>query len=65
MRSRPTLWTVLGVIVAVVLAWLLVDALLHVVWFVARLLIVGVVAVLVFFALRGLLAGGRRDDPAE
>jgi hypothetical protein len=63
MRSRPTLWSIVGVIVAVVIAWFLVDALLHLVWFVGKLIIVAVVAVLVYLALRGVL-GRRGDDPA-
>ena len=39
-------------IVAVVVAWFLVDGLLHLIWLVARLGIVLVVAIIVFFALR-------------
>lgn len=50
-----TVWTVLGVVVAVVIAWFLVDALLHVAWFVARLAMVAVVAAIVFVVLRLLL----------
>ena len=54
------IWTVLGVIVAVVLAWFLVDGLFRLIWIIGKLLIVAVVAVLVFFALRGVLV--RRDS---
>jgi hypothetical protein len=51
-----TIWTVLGVVVAVVIAWFLVSALLSLVWFIAKLLIVLVVAVIVFFALRAVFS---------
>lgn len=46
---------VLGVVVAVIIAWWLVSVVFSIVWFVAKLIIVAVVAVLVYFALRGLL----------
>ncbi len=52
-------WTVIGVIVAVVIAWWLVDVLFHLAWMVARLSIVAVVAVVVFFFIRALVA--KRD----
>ncbi|RWR16968.1 hypothetical protein D8Y23_12395 [Microbacterium enclense] len=54
-----TLWTVLGVIAAVVIAWLLVNVLLWFITFVFRLVLVAVVALVVFFILRAVLA--RRD----
>ncbi|MCT2085421.1 hypothetical protein M3D75_04755 [Microbacterium enclense] len=54
-----TLWTVLGVIAAVVIAWLLVNVLLWFITFVFRLVLVAVVALVVFFVLRAVLA--RRD----
>ena len=49
-----TVWTILGVIAAVVIAWFLVNALLTLIWFVVKLVIVLVVAVIVFFALRAV-----------
>ena len=58
MRS---LWPIVGGIIAVVIAWWLVTVLFSLVWFIAKLIIVAVVAVLVYFALRGLLAGGSRE----
>lgn len=56
------LWTVLGVIVAVVIAWVLVDALFSILWFIGKLAIVAVVAVIVFFVLRNLVS--RRGERA-
>ena len=53
MRS---VWPILGGIVAIVIAWWLVSVLFSLIWFIAKLIIVAVVAVLVYFALRGLLA---------
>ena len=54
MMSR-TLWIVLGVIASVVIAWFLVDLVFSVVWFIVKLAIVAVVAVVVFFPLRAWL----------
>lgn len=58
-----TLWIVLGVIVSVAIAWFVVDLVFSVVWFVVKLAIVAVVAVVVFFALRSWL--GRSRDRRE
>jgi hypothetical protein len=55
-----TLWIVLGVIASVVIAWILVDLVFSLVWFIVKLAIVAVVAVAVFFALRAWL--GRMGD---
>jgi putative flippase GtrA len=54
-----TVWTVIGVIVAVIVAWFLVDVLFSLLWFIAKLAIVAVVAIIVFFVLRNLV---RRSD---
>jgi hypothetical protein len=59
-RMSRTVWTVLGVVVAVIIAWFLVDVLFSLLWFIGKLLIVAVVAVIVFFVLRALV--GRSDD---
>jgi predicted membrane protein len=61
-----TVWTVIGVIVAVIVAWFLVDVLFSLLWFIAKLAIVAVVAVvaiIVFFVLRNLVR--RSDDHAS
>jgi hypothetical protein len=60
MATRNLIVTVIGVIVAIAIAWFLVDVVFHLIWFLAKLIIVAVVAGLVFFALRGLFAKG--DD---
>lgn len=52
----------LGVVVAVVIAWWLVSVLFSVIWFIAKLLIVAVVAVLVYFALRGVFSGSTKSS---
>lgn len=54
------IWTILGVILAVVIAWWIVSALFSVLAFVFKLGIVAVVAVVVFLVLRGIFSG--RDD---
>ncbi|MET0735302.1 MAG: hypothetical protein ABWY55_06635 [Microbacterium sp.] len=57
--NKGTVWTVVGVIVAVIIAWVLVDVLFSLLWFIGKLLIVAVVALLVFLVLRG--AFSRRE----
>ncbi len=47
--------TILGVIAAIVIAWFLVDFTLHFIYFVFRLVLVAIVAVVVFLVLRFLL----------
>lgn len=56
--NKSTVWTVVGVVAAVVIAWFLVGWLFSVMWFIARLAVVAVVAVVVFFLLRMLFARG-------
>jgi hypothetical protein len=58
MGTRNLIITVLGVIVAIAIAWFLVDVVFHLLFFAVKLIVVGVVALLVFFALRGLFARG-------
>ena len=50
-----TVWTVLGVVVAVVIAWFVVDVALRVLAFGFRLALVAGVAAIVFVVLRMLL----------
>lgn len=56
---KGTIWTILGVVVAVIIAWIVVDIALKVVFFFGKVLIVAVVALIVFFVLRSLFS--RRD----
>jgi hypothetical protein len=55
-----SLWIVLGVIASVVIAWFVVDVVFSVLWFIVKLVVVAVVAVVVFFVLRAWL--GRASD---
>jgi len=54
--TKNTIWTILGVIVAVVIAWWLVGVLFSVLWFIAKLAIVAVVALVVFLVLRSVFS---------
>ena len=58
--NKSTVWTIVGVIVAVVIAWFLVDIVFSLLWFIGKVVVVAVVAVIVFFVLRMLFARG--DD---
>ncbi len=59
--TKNTVWTVLGVIVAVVIAWWLVNVLFTVLAVAIKLVVVAVVAVLVFIAIRMLVGRAGRD----
>ncbi|MFJ2544178.1 hypothetical protein [Microbacterium sp. NPDC087589] len=54
--NKNSLWTIVGVVLAVVIAWWIVSALFSILWFIAKLAIVAVVAVVVFLVLRGLFS---------
>ncbi|MGN7188487.1 hypothetical protein [Microbacterium enclense] len=56
---KSTLWTIVGVVVAVIIAWVLVNVLFSLIAFAFRLAAVAVVALIVFFILRAVFA--RRD----
>ena len=58
--NKSTIWTVLGGILAIIIAWWLVNVLFSVLAFVFKLLVVAVVAVIVFFVIRSLFSS-RRD----
>ena len=60
-----TVWTVIGVVVAVIIAWFLVDVLFSLLWFIGKLAIVAVVAVIVFLVLRSVLGRPRSQDSIE
>jgi hypothetical protein len=54
--NKNSLWTVIGVVLAVVIAWWIVSALFSILWFIAKLAIVLVVAGVVFLVLRGIFS---------
>ncbi|OCG76229.1 hypothetical protein [Microbacterium sediminis] len=56
--NKSSLWTWIGVIVAVVIAWFVIELLFHVMFFVAKLAAVAVVAVIVYFVLHLLFSRG-------
>ncbi|MGW9113820.1 hypothetical protein [Microbacterium sp. NPDC055683] len=57
--TKNSVWTIIGVIAAVVIAWWIVNVIFSVLWFIAKLGVVAVVAVIVFFVLRSLFRGDR------
>ncbi len=59
--NKGTIWTIVGVIAAVVIAWFLVNVLFSVLAFFFKLLVVAVVAVIVFIVLRMLFARSDTD----
>jgi len=59
--NKGTLWTIVGVILAIVIAWFIVNTLFSIIAFLVRVIIVGVVAILVFLALRGVFARSSKE----
>lgn len=57
--TKSTIWTIVGVVVSVLIAWWLVSALFSVLWFIAKLAVVAVVALIVFGVIRALVAKSR------
>ena len=55
-----TAWAVICAILAVIIAWIIVDVAFSLLWLSGKLVIVAVVAVVVFFVLRSLI--GRRSS---
>ncbi|WP_314453381.1 hypothetical protein [uncultured Microbacterium sp.] len=53
---KSTLWTIVGVVVAVIIAWVLVNILFSLIAFAFRLIAVATVALIVFFVLRAVFA---------
>lgn len=50
-------WTIVGVVAAVIIAWFVVDFALHAIYLIFRLVLVAIVAVIVYLALQFLLRG--------
>jgi len=61
MKTSSGIWTVIGVIAAIVIAWWLVNLLFGLMWFIAKLAVVLVVAAVVFFALRAMFSRSSAD----
>lgn len=57
--NMRTVWTVLGVIGAIVIAWIIVDVAFRLLWFVGKLAIVAVVALIVYALLRAAFSRSR------
>ncbi|MGB4134960.1 MAG: hypothetical protein WA971_00225 [Microbacterium sp.] len=57
--TKSTIWTVVGVIASILIAWWLVNALFSVLWFIAKLGLVALVAVAVYAGIRSLAARPR------
>ena len=58
--NKSTVWTVVGVIAAIAIAWFLVNVVFSLLWFIGKIIIVGIVAVIVFIILRAVFS--RSDD---
>lgn len=58
--NKNTIWTILGVIVAIVIAFWLVNVLFSVIFWLFKLIIVAVVALVVYGAMRAFFATRKR-----
>lgn len=54
--KMSTVWSVVGAVLAVVIAWWLVQIVFSLVWFIAKLAIVAVVAVVVYLLIKQLFS---------
>ncbi len=57
-----TVWSVAGAVLAVVIAWWLVQIVFSLVWFVAKLAVVAVVAVVVYLLIKQLFSSRDSHD---
>jgi threonine/homoserine/homoserine lactone efflux protein len=60
--NKGTIWTIVGVIAAILIAWFLVNALFTVLAWIFKLLVVAVVAVIVFVVLRMIFSRSGSDS---
>jgi hypothetical protein len=60
--NKGTVWTIVGVIAAILIAWFLVNILFSVLGFIFKLLVVAVVAVIVFLVLRMIFSRSGSDS---
>ena len=60
--NKGTVWTIVGVIAAILIAWFLVNILFSVLGFIFKLLVVAVVAVIVFVVLRMIFSRSGSDS---
>lgn len=58
--TKNRLWTIVGVVLAVIVAWWIVSALFSILWFIAKLAIVAVVALVVYLVFRGIFRSSDR-----
>ncbi|MGX1792332.1 hypothetical protein ACWIDW_05245 [Microbacterium sp. NPDC055312] len=59
--TKSTVWTIVAVVVSVIIAFWIVNALFSLIWFIAKLAIVAVVALIVFAVIRTLMARSSGD----
>lgn len=57
--KNESIWTIVGVVIAVAIAWFVVELMLHVMWVFAKIAAVIFVAVIVYFALHALFNKSR------
>lgn len=57
--TKSTIWSILGAVLALVIAWWIVSALFSLLWFIAKLALVVVVALVVYAGIRALTRDAR------
>lgn len=58
-----TFWTIVGAVVAIAIAWFVVEIVLRLAVFAVKFGLVAVVAIIVFFALRWFFGRRERQTP--
>ncbi len=60
--KMSTVWSVLGAILAIIIAWWIVSAVFSIAWFLVKAVIVVAVAAVVFALLKGAFASKDRQQ---
>lgn len=59
--TKSTIWTVVAVAAAVIIAFWIVNTLFSLLWFIVKLVVVAIVAVIVYGVIRAFIAKSRND----
>ena len=59
--TKSTIWTIVAVAAAVIIAFWIVNTLFSLLWFIVKLVVVAIVAVIVYGVIQAFIAKSRND----
>ena len=59
--TKSTIWTIVAVAAAVIIAFWIVNTFFSLLWFIVKLVLVAIVAVIVYGVIRAVIAKSRDD----